>query len=86
MRSSEQLQLCSTLKSVSVADSHYPELHALVDRLRPESADEARRALLRLVQGDSPRARLQALPVFGGPADLSERMDEYLFGAPGPQC
>lgn len=71
---------------MSVAYSHYPELHALVDRLRPERADEARRTLLRLVQGEGPRARLRALPVFDGPEDLSERVDEYLFGAPEPEC
>lgn len=71
---------------MSVAYGHYPELHALVDRLRPETADEARRTLLRLVQGDGRPARLHALPVFDGPEDLSERMDDYLFGAPGAQC
>jgi hypothetical protein len=71
---------------VSVAYSLYPELHALVDRLRPERAEEARRTLLRLVQGDGPRTRLRALPVFDGPADLSERVDEYLFGGPVPEC
>jgi hypothetical protein len=72
--------------SVSVAYSLYPELHALVDRLRPERAEEARRTLLRLVQGDSPRTRRRALPVFDGPEDLSERVDEYLFGGPVPEC
>jgi hypothetical protein len=79
--------VCST-ESMSVAYGHYPELHALVDRLRPENADEARRMLLRLVQGDGPRGRLHSLPVFDGPEDLSERVDEYLFGAKAqePRC
>jgi hypothetical protein len=58
---------------VSVPQSPYPELHALVDRLLPEHVDEARRTLLRLVQDDDPRARLSALPVFDGPEDLSEQ-------------
>ena len=73
---------------MSAAYDHYPELHALVDRLRPENADEARRVLLRLVQGDGPRTRLHSLPVFDGPEDLSERVDEYLFGtkAQEPRC
>ncbi len=70
--------------TMSVAYSHYPELHALVDRLRPERADEARRTLLRLVHDDGPR--LRALPVFDGPEDLSERVDEYVFGGPVPEC
>jgi hypothetical protein len=78
--------VCFILGSVSLAHSHYEELHALVDRLRPERADEARRTLLRLVQGDGQRARLRALPVFDGPEDLSERVDEHLFGAPEPRC
>jgi hypothetical protein len=65
---------------------HYPELHALVDRLRPEKTDEARWTLLRLVQDDAPSARLSALPVFDGPEDLSERVDAYLFAVPEPEC
>lgn len=69
-------------RGMSLAHGHYPELHDLVDRLRPERAEEARRTLLRLVQGDSARTRLRALPVFDGPEDLSERVDEYLFSAP----
>jgi hypothetical protein len=71
---------------VSVPQSPYPELHALVDRLLPERADEARRTLLRLVQDDDPRARLRALPVFDGPEDLSERVGEFLFDDPEPRC
>jgi hypothetical protein len=35
---------------MSVASEHYPDIHALVERLRPEKADEARQALLRLVE------------------------------------
>lgn len=69
---------------MSVAYDHYPELHDLVERLRPEKADQARRALLRLV--DDPQAapvgRLARLPQFDGPADLSERLDDYLFDGP----
>jgi len=74
------------LYSVSVPQGSYPELHALVDLLLPERVDEARRALLRLVQGDDPRARLRALPVFDGPEDSSERVGEFLFGDPEPGC
>ncbi|WP_322761569.1 hypothetical protein, partial [Frankia sp. Cr2] len=40
------------------------------------AAVEARRALLRLVEDDVPRVRLRSLPVFDGPDDLSERVDE----------
>ncbi|MFG2255160.1 hypothetical protein [Streptomyces mirabilis] len=66
---------------MSVAHDHYPELHALVERLTPDQADEARRALLRLVEPDeTPAPRLAALPVFDGPEDLSERVDDYLYG------
>jgi hypothetical protein len=72
--------------SVSVPQSPYPELHALVDRLLPERVDEARRTLLRLVQDDDRRARLRALPVFDGPEDLSERVSEFLFDDPEPRC
>lgn len=68
---------------MSTAHDHYPELHELVDRLSPEQAAEARRELLRLVVGaDQSRSRLSALPLFDGPEDLSERVDEHLFGDP----
>jgi hypothetical protein len=69
---------------VNLAYDHYPELNAPVDRLRPDQADEARRSLLRLVEDDAPPVRLWMLPLFDGPADLSEQMDTHLFsGAPG---
>jgi hypothetical protein len=71
---------------MSLASDPYPELHALVDRLRPDRADEARRTLLRLVDDGQPKARLRALPVFDGPEDLSERVDAYLFTGPDPEC
>jgi hypothetical protein len=69
---------------MSVAYDHYPELHDPVERLRPEKADQARRALLRLVEDPqaAPARRLTRLPQFDGPADLSERLDQYLFDGP----
>ncbi|MBH0780992.1 hypothetical protein [Nocardia bovistercoris] len=63
---------------MSVAYDHYPELHRLVEQLRPETAPAAREALLKLVRDDEPD-RLAALPVFDGPADLSARMNDELF-------
>ncbi|WP_280396614.1 hypothetical protein [Nocardia carnea] len=66
---------------MSVAYDHYPELHRLVEQLRPEAAPAARAALLRLVGGDED-SRLAALPSFDGPEDLSERMDTELFEGP----
>ncbi len=63
---------------MTAAYDHYPELHRLVEQLRPETAPAAREALLRLVQDPTPN-RLAALPSFDGPADLSERMDDELF-------
>ena len=63
---------------MSVAYDHYPELHRLIERLRPDAEPEARRALLRLVESE-PDERLSALPSFDGPEDLSERMDDELF-------
>jgi hypothetical protein len=70
--------------SMSVAYDHYPELHDLIERLRPENADQARRALLRLVEDPAapPTGRLARLPQFDGPANLSERLDDYLFDRP----
>ncbi|MEV4240980.1 MULTISPECIES: hypothetical protein [unclassified Nocardia] len=65
---------------MSVAYDHYPELHRLVEQLRPEVAPAAREALLRLVEGGA-SDRLAALPSFDGPEDLSERMDTELFEA-----
>ena len=69
---------------MSVAYDHYPELHDLVERLRPENADQARRVLLSLVEAPAaqPMGRLARLPQFDGPADLSERLDHYLFDRP----
>lgn len=69
---------------MSVAHDHYPELHDLVERLRPNQADQARRALLRLVEDpvEQPAGRLARLPQFDGPTDLSERLDDYLFDRP----
>jgi hypothetical protein len=45
---------------MSVAHDHYPELHDLIERLRPEQAEELRRHALRLVGEDDqqPRHRL----------------------------
>ncbi|MBF6286276.1 hypothetical protein FEK35_06810 [Nocardia cyriacigeorgica] len=63
---------------MSVAYDHYPELHRLVEQLRPEAAPAARAALLRLV-GAEEDPRLTALPTFDGPEDLSDRMDAELF-------
>ncbi|WP_188828825.1 hypothetical protein [Nocardia camponoti] len=65
---------------MTAAYDHYPELHRLVEQLRPESAPAARAALLRLVKEPS-TDRLAALPMFDGPEDLSERMDDDLFDA-----
>ncbi|QIY69647.1 hypothetical protein HEP84_11190 [Streptomyces sp. RLB1-33] len=51
------------------------------DTSRGEQDEEARCALLRLVEPDeTPAPRLAALPVFDGPEDLSERVDDYLSG------
>jgi hypothetical protein len=44
----------------------YSELHSLVDRLRPEQADELREHALRLIHGDG--GRFQVLRPFDGPA------------------
>ncbi|MFC9964959.1 MULTISPECIES: hypothetical protein [Nocardia] len=63
---------------MTAAYDHYPELHRLVEQLRPETAPAAREALLRLVKSSTPD-RLAALPTFDGPEDLSERMDDELF-------
>jgi hypothetical protein len=70
---------------MSHAYDQYPELHALVDRLTPEGATEARRALLRLIEDEVPRGRLRSLPLFDGPDDLSERIDEYVFNLEEPE-
>ncbi|WP_029901911.1 hypothetical protein [Nocardia brasiliensis] len=63
---------------MSVAYDHYPELHRLVEQLRPDAAPAAREALLRLVSGGA-SDRLAALPSFDGPEDLSDRMDDELY-------
>ncbi|MFR9753289.1 hypothetical protein ACL02S_19935 [Nocardia sp. 004] len=63
---------------MSVADDHYPELHRLVEQLRPEAEPAARAALLRLVHGGASN-RLAVLPSFDGPEDLSDRMNAELF-------
>jgi hypothetical protein len=59
---------------MSVAYAHYPELHRLVERLRPDAVPVARAALLCLVESE-PGDRLATLPSFDGPEDLRERMD-----------
>jgi hypothetical protein len=50
------------------------------DTSRGEQDEEARCALLRLVEPDETPPRLAALPVFDGPEDLSERVDDHLSG------
>ncbi len=83
------------LVGMSVAHNHYPELHALVDRLAPERTADARRALLRLVVADpgldggtAAQGAVWPGPSFigtfdSGRDDLSERVDEALFGTDG---
>ncbi|MBT2397616.1 hypothetical protein [Streptomyces sp. ISL-100] len=39
---------------MSVASDHYPELHRLIDRLRPEQAEAVRSVVLQLVVDNTP--------------------------------
>jgi hypothetical protein len=77
---------------MSVAYNYYSELHALVDRLAPERAAAARRALLHLVAAGTDldeEGAVWAGPSFigtfdSGRDDLSEQVDDALFDAGGP--
>lgn len=62
---------------MTAAYDHYPELHDLVEQLRPEQAGEVRAHLLRLVRPDG--SGLRVLGVFDGPDDgLAARDEEIL--------
>lgn len=65
---------------MSVAYDHYPELHGLIDRLRPEQAAEVRAHVLRLVRDDeASEGGLRVLGVFDGPEeDLGARSEEII--------
>lgn len=56
---------------------HYPELHELVEQLKPEQAGEVRAHLLRLVRSDGPGLRI--LGVFDGPDDGLAAHDEEIL-------
>jgi hypothetical protein len=62
---------------MSVAYEHYPELHELIERLRPEQADEVRDHVMRLVE--PARGGLRVLGIFDGPdEDLGARSEEII--------
>jgi hypothetical protein len=65
---------------MSVAFDHYPELHGLIDRLRPEQAAEVREHVLRLVGADEEaEGGLRVLGVFDGPEEeLGARSEEII--------
>ncbi|MBL7499228.1 hypothetical protein I6A84_23775 [Frankia sp. CNm7] len=70
---------------MSNGDPVYRDLHELVDRLRPERLEEAKRTLQCMIDYDERRTNgrrmsVRDLPRFEGPEDLSERVDEYLYG------
>ncbi|MFE3543996.1 hypothetical protein ACFXK0_13605 [Nocardia sp. NPDC059177] len=54
---------------MTAAYDHYPELHRLVEQLRPETAPAAREALLRLVKSGTPDRLAALFPL--GAADAS---------------
>jgi hypothetical protein len=57
---------------------NYNELHKLVDRLRPDQADELREHALRLIRGGG-GGRFRVLRPFDGPAtDLGARARELM--------
>ncbi|MFC6082292.1 hypothetical protein [Sphaerisporangium aureirubrum] len=67
---------------MSVAYEHYPELHGLIERLRPEQAEEVRAHVLRLVE--PPRSGLRVLRVFDGPAEsLGAQSEEIIHREAG---
>lgn len=71
---------------MSVANAHYPELHELVERLRPDQAQEVRAHLLRLVEGGDVPGRLRVLGVFDGPdSDLGAQSEEIIRREAGSQ-
>ncbi|MBH0775919.1 hypothetical protein [Nocardia bovistercoris] len=55
----------------------YSELHKLVDRLRPEQADELREHALRLIRGGGGRFRVLR-PLDGPATDLGARARELM--------
>lgn len=54
---------------MSVAYDHYPELHRLIECLKPEQAEQVRAHVLRLVKSDEQEHGLRVLGVFDGPAE-----------------
>ncbi|MCP3819859.1 hypothetical protein NLX86_17695 [Streptomyces sp. A3M-1-3] len=75
---------------MSVAPDHHPELHRLIDRLRPEQAEAVPSVVLQLVVDNTPadeaaapaeQQRRRRLP-FGGPIeaepDLATRSSDIL--------
>jgi hypothetical protein len=71
---------------MSVAYDHYPELHDLIERLRPEQASEVRAHVLRLVQGGQTTTGLRVLGVFDGPEeDLGAQSEEIIRHEAGRQ-
>jgi hypothetical protein len=64
---------------MSVAYDPYPDLHGLINQLRPEQADEVRAHVLQLVRGGETPGGLRVLAVFDGPeGDLAEESEEII--------
>jgi hypothetical protein len=64
---------------MSVVYDPYPELHSLINRLRPEQADEVRTHVLQLVQASEAPSGLRVLAVFDGPeGNLAEESEEII--------
>jgi hypothetical protein len=64
---------------MTVTYDHYPELHSLIERLRPEHIDEVRAHILRLVRGGGTPGGLRVLAVFDGPeGNLAEESEEII--------
>ena len=59
---------------MTTAYDHFPDLHDLVEQLKPEQVDEVRTHLLRLVRPSGPGLRV--LGVFDGPDDGLASHDE----------
>jgi hypothetical protein len=64
---------------MSVEYDPYPELHDLINRLRPEQADEVRAHVLQLVRAGEAPGGLRVLAVFDGPqGNLAEESEEII--------
>lgn len=75
---------------MSVAHDHYPDLHRLIDRLRPEQAEAVRSVVLQLVVDDTregeeaevteepKRRRLSFAGAIEAEADLATRSSDIL--------